>query len=617
MSAINLSKRSIGLNLHTSHAELLVWAPMAAEVSLLMQKHPQDPIRLQKLQHGYWQVSTSVPQPGDAYHLLIHQQDGQVFQRPDPASLGQEDGVHGASMTFDLQAFQWTDQSWKGIPLDQYLIYELHTGTFSEEGTFEGLEGHLDHLLDLGVTAIELMPVAQFPGNRNWGYDGVFPFAVQSSYGGPEALQHLVNLCHKKGLSVILDVVYNHMGPEGNYFRDYGPYFTDKYHTPWGDAINFDDEWSDGVRYYFIENVLMWFRDFHIDALRLDAVHAIRDFGAVHILEEMRRYTHELSKTTGRRHYLIAESDLNDPKYISNPGYGMDAQWVDEFHHALRVTAGQEPIGYYSDFNGIGHLEKSFRDAYVYDGIYSAHRKKKFGLPAKDNTGNQFIVFSQNHDQVGNRMMGERSAALLDFSMLKVLAAAVLCSPYLPMLFMGEEWAESNPFLYFVSHSDPDLISAVRKGRREEFASFHMEGTAPDPQAEETFMRSKLQWQLKEKSSHARMLAFYKSLIAIRKKTPALHQLNRHQLKTTIIGTYGMMLHRWFEKQHVLCILNFGLTELNMQMPSEKPNWRKIIDSNAPEWGGTSATATADLVEANGYLTIPATSFLLYTNEYV
>lgn len=365
------------------------------------------------------------------------------------------------------------------------------------------------------------MPVAQFSGARNWGYDGVFPFAVQNSYGGPEALQHFVNACHQHNIAVVLDVVYNHVGPEGNNLGKFGPYFTDKYKTPWGEAINFDDAGCDGVRKYFIENVLMWFRDFHIDALRLDAVHAIKDFGPSHILKEIKQHTDALMQETGRAHYLIAECDLNDIKYIQpieEGGYGMDAQWIDEFHHSLRVTAGNERTGYYQDFDGILHLAKSFHDGYVFDGIYSAHRQKTFGTKTTGIAGEKFIVFSQNHDHVGNRMLGERTSTLVSFEMQKLLAATCLISPYLPMLFMGEEYSEKNPFLYFVSHSDKALVEAVRKGRKEEFAEFHNEGEVPDPQAEETFQQSKLQWHLLQEKQHSAMLSFYKSLIALRKK---------------------------------------------------------------------------------------------------
>jgi maltooligosyltrehalose trehalohydrolase len=490
-------------------------------------------------------------------------------------------------------AFPWTDQQWKNPGLQEYIIYELHTGTFSERGDFAGIAEKIPYLKDLGINAIEIMPVAQFPGTRNWGYDGVFPFAVQHSYGGARELQHLVDLCHREGMAVILDVVYNHLGPEGNYLGAFGPYITSKYHTPWGGAINFDDAWCDGVRDYFIENALMWFRDFHIDALRMDAVHAIRDFSPVHILQEIRMHVDQLMEQSGRTHYLIVELDLNDTRYIDpvqKGGYGMDAQWIDEFHHALRVTAGGERTGYYSDFSGIGHLAKSYRDAYVYDGQFSEHRKKCFGVPAKENEGKQFVVFSQNHDQVGNRMLGERTSVLHSFEMQKLLAAAVLFSPFLPMLFMGEEWGGTHPFLYFVSHTDPELAEAVRKGRKEEFAAFHLQGETPDPVSENTFLQSKLQWELKEQGHHRIMLDYYKQLIRMRKEEPALRSVDRKKLKVHHDEMNKVLvLQRGEGKDSLTCFLNFSKNTRGAGVP--EGSWTKILDSAAHEWKGPASSA--------------------------
>jgi maltooligosyltrehalose trehalohydrolase len=380
MHAINPAKRTIGVTLDKNLAHIALWSPYADSVDLLFNDDTSLP--LLKQEYGYWYNKTSQLKAGDHYAFIINAEK----KLPDPASLSQPLGVHASSMVIGEQAFDWNDQNWKNPELDTYIIYELHTGTFTDEGNFEGIAKKLDHLLELGITAIELMPVATFPGNHNWGYDGVFPFAVHSVYGGAKGLQTLVDQCHEKGLAVILDVVYNHLGPEGNYFPEFGPYLTDNYKTPWGKAINFDDAGCDGVRKYFIENALMWFRDFHVDALRLDAVHAIKDFSAQHFLAELRQYVNQLEQITGKNRYLLIECDLNDPKYIRSldeNGYGMHTQWNDEFHHALRVTAGQQEIGYYSDFKGIKHLAKAFEDAYVYDGIYSSHRRKKFGLNAK------------------------------------------------------------------------------------------------------------------------------------------------------------------------------------------------------------------------------------------
>ncbi|MGV3585923.1 MAG: malto-oligosyltrehalose trehalohydrolase, partial [Adhaeribacter sp.] len=462
MSQINVSERTLGVNFTPAgEAIIRVWAPKAQQVAVALPDNITLP--LQDEEFGYWSAKTYQLEPGDTYQFILDDDK----KLPDPASLSQPEGVHGPSQALAIKNFAWTDTAWKNIPLGDYILYELHTGTFTPEGTFAALEEKLDYLIKLGVNAIEIMPVVQFPGSRNWGYDGVFPYAVQDSYGGAAGLQHLVDVCHQKGIAVILDVVYNHLGPEGNYLGEYGHYFTDKYNTPWGPALNFDDAWCDGVRQYFVENLLMWFRDFHIDAVRMDAVHAIKDFSPTHILREMKQLVNQLMQETGRTHYMIVELDLNDTRFI-NPleeqGYGMDAQWIDEFHHALRVTATGENTGYYADFSGIQHLAKTYQDAYVYDGQYSPHRNKTFGIKAENNPGEQFIVFSQNHDQVGNRMLGERTSTLTTYEMQKLLAAAVIVSPYLPMLWMGEEYSEPNPFLYFVSHTDPELAEAVRKG---------------------------------------------------------------------------------------------------------------------------------------------------------
>jgi maltooligosyltrehalose trehalohydrolase len=613
MNMFNRLKREIGVNFNDAQeAQVRFWAPEAESVEI---KVGQKILPLEKKDLGYWELESNEVKPGSTYKFLLNAET----LIPDPASLRQPEGVHGVSEAVDLSAFAWTDQSWRNPSLDKYLFYELHTGTFSPEGTFKGIAGKLDYLLELGITAIELMPVAQFPGERNWGYDGVFPFAVQESYGGAAGLQELVNTCHEKGLAVVLDVVYNHMGPEGNYFTQAGPYFTDKYHTPWGNAINYDDAWSDGVRRYFIENSLMWFRDFHIDGLRLDAVHAIKDFGVKHLLQEIRQEVDLLMKTSGRKHYLIAECDLNDNKYI-NPlaqhGYGMDAQWIDEFHHALRVTAGEPATGYYSDFNGIKHLEKSYRDAYIYDGIYSPHRLRTFGGKAEGNGGEQFVVFSQNHDQVGNRMLGERSSELLSYEMQKLMAGAILCSPFLPMLFMGEEWGETHPFLFFTSHGDPELVEAVRKGRKAEFAAFHAEGEAPDPQSEETFNRSKLQWDLIEKEGHQELLSYYKTMIGLRKQYAALHNTDRKQLSVSADTTTNcLVLRRWEEDVQMLCLMNFSEKKQYISVPADKPQWRKILDSADPKWKGPGIVAPAS-VDALQSLEIQPQSILIYTNKY-
>lgn len=608
------SKRSVGINFNaSSKAEVVVWAPFAEKIEIVLNEQLSVPLK--KEDFGYWKEITDKIKPGDLYKIKLNDES----LLPDPASLSQPEGVHGWSEAIDLKSFEWNDKGWKNHLLEDYIIYELHTGTFTPEGTFEAIELKLDYLVNLGVNAIEIMPVAQFPGDRNWGYDGVLPFAVQNSYGGAKGLQKLVDTCHAKGIAVILDVVYNHLGPEGNYLGNFGPYFTNKYNTPWGDAINFDDAGCDGVRSYFIENALMWFRDFHIDALRLDAVHAIKDFSPVHVLREIKLRVNELMEQTGHKHYLIVELDLNDNRFI-NPieeqGFGMDAQWIDEFHHALRTTAGGESTGYYSDFNGIAHLAKSYRDAYVYDGQYSPHRDKKFGIKAEKNPGKQFIVFSQNHDQVGNRMLGERTSQLVSFEMQKLLAGAVIFSPFLPMIFMGEEWSETHPFQYFVSHTDPELAEAVRKGRKDEFAAFHAQGEAPDPMAKTTFENSKLQWEIINQEPHQTMLNYYRQLISLRKQHPALKHLNRKHVSVKHDEENKVLsLRRWHKEQQIICLMNFSESEQAVQVSSESSTWYKLFDSASPEWKGPGESAQK--ISPKRKLNLPSESFLVYSNRQI
>ncbi|WP_276133155.1 malto-oligosyltrehalose trehalohydrolase [Polluticoccus soli] len=606
MEQINVLQRGIGVNFtDTGEASINIWAPEKQNVEVLV--NDTNRIALHKTEIGYWQLVTDKIRPGDEYKLVLD--DQQVF--PDPASASQPRGPHKGSEAIDIAGYEWTDNTWENIPVKEYIIYELHTGTFSSEGTFEGIEKKLDYLKELGITAIEIMPMAQFSGARNWGYDGVYPFAVQNSYGGANALKKLINECHRKGLAVILDVVYNHLGPEGNYLSVFGPYFTNKYSTPWGSAINFDDAWCDGVRRYFIENVLMWFRDFHIDALRMDAVHAIKDFSPSHILEDMRKYVDELMVKSGQRHYLIIESDLNDTRFIDtvkNRGYGMDAQWTDEFHHSLRVATGQVQHGYYADFEGLPHLAKAYQDAYVYNGIYSTHRKKTFGNKTSRYPGWQFIVFSQNHDQVGNRMLGERTSQLVSFEMCKLMVAAVMVSPYIPLLFMGEEYSESNPFLYFVSHTDADLVEAVREGRKAEFSEFHEKGEAPDPQSEDTFNRSKLQWDLIELEPHATMLKYYRTLIQLRKSDSVFSSLERGGLETHVDEQREILiLKRTVNNARRVCLMNFSKQIQNVRIDEDSSFW-KIFDSAAPEWNGNSTAS--ETLDRN--LTIQPESILIY-----
>jgi maltooligosyltrehalose trehalohydrolase len=472
-------------------------------------------------EEGWWWADVSDARPGTDYAFAL---DGGP-PLPDPRSPWQPQGVHGASRLVDHDAFRWTDAGWQAPPLGSALLYELHVGTFTPAGTFEAAIERLDHVRDLGVTHVELMPVVEFPGTRGWGYDGVHLWAPHHGYGGPEGLKRLVDSCHARGLAVVLDVVYNHLGPTGNYLGRFGPYFTDRSRTPWGDAINFDGPGSDEVRRFVCENARMWFRDYHLDGLRIDAVHAIVDTSAVHILEQMAEEVDALGAELGRHLVLIAESNLNDPRVIRSReagGWGLDAQWADDFHHALHAVLTGEREGYYADFGAIADLAKAIGHAFVYDGRYSGFRRRRHGrAPTGLTDGKRFIVCLQNHDQVGNRARGHRMSHLVGVERLKVGAALLLTAPTVPLLFHGEEWAASTPFQYFTDHQAPELARAVREGRQREFAAFGWKpGDIPDPQAPETFARSRLDWSEIAREPHAHLLDWYRQLIRLRRELP-------------------------------------------------------------------------------------------------
>jgi maltooligosyltrehalose trehalohydrolase len=426
----------------------------------------------------------------------------------------------------DHHAFTWQDQHWQPGPPASAVFYELHIGTFTPEGTFDAAIAKLDALVELGITHVELMPVNEFPGQRGWGYDGVGLYAPHHAYGGPDGLKRLVNACHQRGLAVVLDVVYNHLGPSGNYLGHFAPYFTHRYATPWGEAVNFDGPDSPEVRRFFCDNAKMWLRDYHFDGLRLDAVHAIVDTSAIHILEQMAVEVEELSHHLRRHLVLIPESDLNDPRLIrsrENGGFDLHAQWNDDFHHALHARLTGEHQGYYADFGSLADIAYTLQHAYLYDGRYSAHRRRYHGRPPLALPGYRFLGFLQNHDQVGNRALGERSTQLMSTGKLQIGAALVLTAPFIPMLFQGEEWGASTPFLYFTDHAEPELASAVWEGRRREFASFGWDpATIPDPQARETFERSKLDWKEREQAPNAQLLAWHRQLISFRHREPVL-----------------------------------------------------------------------------------------------
>ncbi len=500
-----------------------VWAPLAKSLSAQVDGEyfpmsgPDD--------GGLWKVQVESAGPGTDYGFLI---DEDTKAYPDPRSQWQPGGVHGLSRVYDQSAFRWMDHGFNAPPLASAIVYELHLGTFTAEGTLDAAVAKLEYLRNLGITHVELMPVAAFDGNHGWGYDGVSLFAVHEPYGGPEALKRFVNAAHELGLAVVLDVVYNHFGPSGNYTGKFGPYLTHAHKTPWGGAVNLEEAGSHQVRRFFLDNAQVWLRDFHLDGLRIDAVHSFVDRSAVHFLEQLAVETETLGATLGRRLVLIAESDLNDPRIVTPRdcgGLGMDAQWSDDFHHALFAVLNREkPAGYYSDFGSLAQLAKALEKTFVYDGTYSRYRNRMHGRPAGNLSQHRFLGFIQNHDQVGNRAVGDRIGQSAGIDRAKMAAALVLLGPFIPMLFQGEEWAASSPFLYFADHQDRELARLVSEGRRHEFIGFGWDPSViPDPETRETFLGSKLEWREMSEPSRAEVLDWYRKLIQLRRSEPSLN----------------------------------------------------------------------------------------------
>ena len=591
-----------------------VWSPFVESVALRLHGGNRR-IVLEKSARGYHEAIVEDVAPSSLYSFSLDNGP----QRPDPASRSQPEGVHGPSAVV-TERFSWDDPDWSGPALADYIIYELHVGTFTSEGTFEAIIPHLDYLADLGINAVELMPIAEFPGARNWGYDGVYPFAAHHSYGGPAGLKKLVNACHRRGLAVVLDVVYNHLGPEGNYLGEFAPYFTDRYQSPWGPALNFDGAYSDPVREFFIENALYWLDDCRIDALRLDAVHAILDHSPITFLEDLASAVKRAAERSGRRMLLIAESADNDARLLrprERGGYGLDGQWNDDFHHALRTLLAGERAGYYEDYGEFSQLAKAYRDGFIYTGEYSRFRKRRHGSPSADIAARKFVVFSQNHDQVGNRMRGDRLSETLSLEQLKLAASLVILSPFVPLLFMGEEYGEKAPFPYFVSHSDPELIAAVRRGRREEFASFQWQGEVPDPQDEATFLSAKLRHNLRAGGEHKTLLEFYRELMRLRKALPALAGSEKDNLEVTAYSEEKILaLERVREQERVLMLANLGAERQSLTRSFAAGRWRKVLDSATPEWRGPGSELVGELAgDQDHRLTLAAHAAALFRWE--
>lgn len=555
-----------------------VWSPQTERLDVhCFTTNGESTMALDPADHGYFVGMVDGVYPGDRYRLRLA--DGREF--PDPASRWQPDGVHGPSAVTDPSQFDWHDENWKGVRRQDLVLYELHVGTFSPEGTFKGIIPDLPRLVKLGITAIELMPIAQFPGERNWGYDGVFPFAAQNSYGGPRSLARLVDACHAHQVAVILDVVYNHMGPEGSVLAQFAPYFNSHYQTPWGQALNFDGPDSDQVREYFWQSARDWIVDYHLDGLRLDAVHAIIDTSAHPFVRQLTHDIDALSEVFRRPIHLIAESDRNDPREVApraQEGLGFSGQWNDDFHHALHALVTGERNLYYADYGTAEDLAKSLSQGYVFTGQYSPNRKRRHGRPFWPYALGHLVNYAQNHDQIGNRARGDRLTAQLDASTLRVVAATTILSPTTPMLFMGEEYGERAPFPYFISHTDPDLIAAVREGRAREWASID---DPLDPADPNTYLSARL-----ESKPENDLFAWYRTLLALRRELLADTLLESDIRPTaSVINPHSVIQLTYRRPNHSFVIAyNFSAHSVpNFLSPSASV----LINSTTPETRGT------------------------------
>jgi maltooligosyltrehalose trehalohydrolase len=565
--------------------EFRVWAPNVTSLAVRILGDRPRTVPMSCSRDGEFTTSISdVSEDSEYFYVLEGERE-----RPDPVSRWLPGSVHSPTRILNPDSFRWTDQTWQGIPLKDFIIYELHPGTFTAAGTFESAIARLPHLRDLGITAIEIMPVAEVPGNRNWGYDGASLYAPQSTYGGPDGLKKLVDACHQHELAVVLDVVYNHLGPEGNYLPEFAPCFTDAHHTPWGKAINFDGPGSDGVRRFFIDNALYWLTEYHIDALRLDAIHGIYDFGARHFLDELSEAFQNQAQRLNRKAWLIAESDLDDVRIInprSQGGYAVDAQWHDDFHHALYALLTGEREGFLVDFGSLAELAKSVCDGFVLDWKYSRYRQRHHGSSSKSRPGEQFVGFIQNHDQIANTSGGKRLASLVSEGQLKLAAVLTLCSPFLPLLFMGEEYGETAPFFYFTSFEDTDLANAVREGRKRELGSHYSERDFADPQVLSTFERCKLDWSKIEAAPHSGILRLHRDLIALRKRHPSLSNCRKDLTEIRFDEQAKVLVMKRSDPdgEGSLLVLNFSAEAHSIQVGVDVREWTEVLSTAADKY---------------------------------
>ncbi|MBE2267877.1 MAG: malto-oligosyltrehalose trehalohydrolase [Anaerolinea sp.] len=605
-----------------SSCEFVVWSPLARTIDLHLLGATDRFVPMAQIDKGYFRAVVDGLPAGQRYRYRVN--EGEEF--PDPAGRWMPEGVSGASAVA-ASDFAWTDGGWRGLDIDDYIIYELHLGTLSTEGTYVSAIPLLDYLVELGITAVEIMPVAQFPGARGWSYDGVYLFAPHNTYGTPDDFKRLIDACHQRGLAVILDVVYNHFGPEGNCVTNFAPYTTDKYRTPWGAAINFDDMHSDEVREFYIENALYWIHEFHIDALRLDAVHFMYDFSAVPFIEDLIERVGHYRQSIGRNIYLIAESDQNLAELVmpvEQGGYGMDVQWNDDFHHSLFANVLGAESSYHIDFAGMEKLVKAYREGFVNTGGYVPSRKRRHGSSSAHVPADRFIVFFDDHDQIGNHMPADRLIKTLTFEQYKLMAGAVLLAPYIPMLWMGDEYAETAPFEFFVDFQGRDLIEAVRTGRKEAFGHLIREGTdVPDPTAPDVFTESKMNVELRHSGKHRVMFEFHKALIRLRRSTPALRVPDKNRIEvSTFEWTQLIYLRRWSaeDASEVFAVLNLGAETQSAELSVPVGTWRRLLNSADERWHeesdlSTQAEETSLDVNEKVTLSIPGYSFVVYGRE--
>jgi len=582
--------------------QITVWAPLPEQVTLVVQPGDGAPrhIPMRRTEDGWWHPDEPLPAPGaggDLDYGFLLGQDEKVY--PDPRSRRQPSGVHGLSRTYDPKSYAWGDGAWTGRQLPGAVLYEMHVGTFTPEGTLLAAIERLDHLVALGIDFVEVMPVNAFNGPHNWGYDGVLWYAVHEEYGGPQAYQQFVDACHQRGLGVIQDVVYNHLGPSGNYLPLYGPYLQEGSSNTWGSSVNLDGEDADEVRRYLVDNVLMWLRDYHVDGLRLDAVHALVDHTAVHILEEFAIEVDALSAFVGRPLTLIAESDLNDPRLITPReagGYGLAGQWSDDFHHALNANLTGETTGYYADFESLSALGKVFEQGFFHDGTLSTFRGRRHGRPidTERTPAWRLVVFSDNHDQIGNRAAGDRLSSRANSQQLRLAAVLTLLSQFTPMIFMGEEWGASTPWQFFTSHPEPELGEIVAKGRLEEFAEMDWDpADVPNPQAPETFRRSKLDWDENSDQPHADILELNRRLIELRRTYPDLTDP-----RFTAVSARYNEDQQWFavDRGDVTFVVNFGGHHVTVDLRREVDELLSVGEATMSGGGKAQLEAYSALV---------------------